>query len=160
MTSLTSFPPEVPLKDLSGDLLRARVARAQMYLVEMAPREVHASSPPEELQREHLAYLLKLERAGLLFGAGSIEAGGVIEAVEVAVITAASMEQATRFSQADPFHVAGRRINTVRSYTINEGVACYFARAMASRARSITSLDEVEAVRLSREDLLARAAGV
>ncbi len=127
---------EVPLSELSGELLRARVARAQVYLIAMAPVE-GAAAVPAQLQREHIAYMRRLEAEGRLFGFGpvDVETGG--PASDLAIVAAASRAEAATIAAAEPLHEAGLRRNTVRGHTMNEGVACYVARAMAKRAEAL-----------------------
>ncbi len=159
---MTSMPPEVALTELSGDQLRVRVARAQVYLVHSSLPQTDKGTPPEPVIRDHLAYLYELEAKGRLYGYGPVEALPGDSERELAIIAAASAEEAERVAVNDPMHVAGYRTNTVQGHTINEGVACYVARALSKRA--ITDGDSfqpaTEPTDLSREALEARAVSV
>ena len=137
MTGAPIAAPETPLNELSGDLLRARVARAQMYLIYMRPtdrwRELTAD-PGRAVLHDHFRYLKKLVDEGRLFGSGPVdfEPGRPVEGL--AIVAAASRDEAQRIAENEPFHKAGARLNTVRPHTMNEGVACYVARAMHRKA--------------------------
>jgi len=138
MTTGPFSAPETPLSELTGDQLRARVARAQMFLIYMMPAERWqevSSDPQRQVLHDHFRYLKKLGQDGRLFGAGPVEfqPGRPVEGL--AIIAAASREEAQRIAENEPFHKAGARRNTVRPHTINEGVACYVARAMDRRAK-------------------------
>jgi uncharacterized protein len=164
VTSTPSFSgPEVPLAELSGDQLRARVARARLYLIEMKPApgwDEATSSPDRRVLRDHLAYLYKLEAEGRLFGCGPVdfEPGAPVEGL--GIVAAASREEAERIAAEEPLHKAGARINSVRGHTMNEGVACYVGRALAKRAeaRPDTFDPDISGVKLSLQELMARTA--
>lgn len=129
---MTMMPPETPIAELSGDLLRARVARAQVYLVHC--HEVPGTgTPPETLLQEHHQYLDQLESQGRLYGYGILEPLADDREREMAIVVAPSAEEAALIAESDPLHRAGHRVNTVQAHTINEGVACYVARAMSRR---------------------------
>jgi uncharacterized protein YciI len=159
---MTTMPAEVALTDLSGDLLRARVARAQVYLIHSDTPGPSPAEPSQSLLRDRLVYLHKLEAEGRLYGYGPVEHIAGDPARELAIVVAASAEEATRIAEAEPLHAAGLRANTVHGHTINEGVACYFARALSKRAIAAGETFEpgTGSVTLSYEELSARAANV
>jgi uncharacterized protein YciI len=130
---MTMMPPETALTELSGDLLRARVARAQMYLIYLN-EPAAAVQIPEALMEEHRAYLDRLEAEGRLYGYGPLEAVAGDRARELAIVVAESAQDAEGIAVNEPLHRAGHRVNTVQGHTMNEGVACYVARAMSRRA--------------------------
>lgn len=162
---MTSIPnpvtTEVPLTDLTGDQLRARVARAQLYLIEMKQAE-DAPLLSAEAERDHLAYLYKLEMDGRLYGAGPVEPRPGRRPYELAIVAAASREDAEQIAANEPLQKAGLRLNTVRGHTMNEGVACYVGRAMSRRAEaSHERFDpDISKIDLPYETLAGRAAGV
>jgi uncharacterized protein YciI len=156
------MPAEVPLTELSGDQLRVRVARAQVYLI-------HCNEPPERvavqsqsLRRDHLAYLHMLESEGRLYGYGPVEAIEGDPARELAIVVAASREEAERIAREEPLHRAGFRVNTVQAHTMNEGVACYVGRAMAKRVleQGDTFDPDTGTIRHSYGELAARSRDV
>ena len=162
MTSAPNpFATEVALTDLPGEQLRARVARAQLYLIEMKPIEVAAAGASKD-QRDHLAYLHKLETEGRLYGSGPVESGPGESPYELAVVAAASREEAENIAANDPLQKAGLGTNVVRNHIMNEGVACYVGRAMSKRAEArYEPFDpDISGIDLSYEALVERAAGV
>ena len=155
---MTMMPPEQPLTELNGDQLRVRVARARVYLI-----HAHGGTPNADLpsgpRRDHLAYLLKLESEGRLYGYGPVEALPDDDIKEMAIVMAASREEAEAIAAVDPLHAAGLRHNTVQGHTMNEGVACYVGRTMSRRIEaSSTPFDpDYSDVKLSLADLEAGA---
>lgn len=91
---------DVSLNDLTGDQLRARVARAQLYLVDMKPAEGAMGAPPTEMARDHLAYLYKLEKHGHLYGCGPLGSEGDEPAHDLAIIAARSREEADQIAKS------------------------------------------------------------
>jgi uncharacterized protein len=87
-----------------------------IHTVPAAPRERIV-----ELLPAHLEHQVKLEKAGIMFGAGPMAnedgspAGGLI------VIRAESFEAARAIADTDPLHKAGLRTYTIRRWTVNEG---------------------------------------
>ena len=68
----------------------------------------------------HLDHQVKLEKEGILFAAGPLDAEdgsrrGLI------VIRAESFEEARGIADTDPFHAQGLRTYTVEQWTVNEG---------------------------------------
>ena len=158
-----TLTPEVPLSELTGDQLRARGARAQMFLIYMEPTERWnelAADASRQLLRDHLRYLYKLDQEGGLFCCGPVDfqPGQPVEGL--AIVVAASREEAERIAANEPFHKAGARVNRVRTHTMNEGVACYVARAMDRKAKAGgESFDPaVSSVDLTLDALMARSA--
>jgi len=130
---MTMMGTEPAVTDLSGEVLRARVARAQMYII-TASSAGGAKAPTQEQTTVHHRWLQSIETLGLLHGYGALERVEGDDALEMAVIVASSREEAERIAADDPWHQAGVRSNSVRGHTMNEGVACYFARALSRRA--------------------------
>ena len=124
---------DVPLDQLTSDELHARNAWAQVYLVLGEEPEPSPGAPPPALVVERRDHLRRLETAGRLYASGPMEgvAGDAIR--ELTIVAAASLEDATRIAMDDPFHREGYVTNTVRPHIMNEGVACYVARAMSRR---------------------------
>ena len=146
---------EVPLKELTGDELRARVAQAQMFLIYMKPTDRWSELAGErQLHLDHLRYLYKLEEEGRLFGAGPVDfqPGQPVEGL--AIIVAASRDAAEQVAANEPFNKAGARVNTVRNYTV------YVARAQDRKikARDESFDPDVSGVDLTLDELRARSA--
>jgi uncharacterized protein YciI len=131
-----------------------------VYLVHLSEPQTSPGTPSRELMRDHLAYLYKLETEGRLYGYGPIEARAGDPARELAIVVAASPEEAECIARNEPLHRAGFRANVVQGHTMNEGVACYVGRALSKRA--ITRDDafdpDISAIGLTYEALSARAA--
>jgi uncharacterized protein YciI len=146
--------PEPALADLSWPELAARIARAQLYVLETE------ASLPDGVRREHLAYLHTLDLAGRLFGWGPIETADATQ--ELAIVAAASQKDAAAIAAHDPLVLAGLGTTRVRSHTMNEGVACYVGRAISKRAEAAGRPFEpdVADVALSLRELEERRAGV
>lgn len=71
---------------------------------------------------EHIAWLLGLERAGVLFLSGPLLSGpGTGPGSGVTVLRAADQDQAASMAADDPFVVAGLRTFTVHRWRLNEG---------------------------------------
>ena len=90
-----------------------------LYVVHTIP-----AAPPEQivaLLAAHLEHQIRLEKAGIMFGAGPMTnedgspSGGLI------VIRAASFEAARAIVDEDPLHKSGLRTYTIRRWTVNEG---------------------------------------
>jgi len=151
---------DTPLTELTGDQLRARVARAQMFLIDVAPTDNAPSVLPAALERDHLAYLYKLEVEGRLYGYGPIDAQPGRLAHHLAIVVAATLADAQAIAASEPLQRAGLATNTVRGHWINEGVACYVARAMSRRAAAIAPFDpNISSVGTSAADISGRAMG-
>lgn len=153
---------DVGLRDLTGDQLRARVARAQLYLIHMRPIPDATDAPSPSLMRDHLAYLYRLELEGRLYGSGPLGTTAGPLPHELAIVAARSRDEANEIATNEPLNKAGLRRSTVQPHTMNEGVACYFGRALSKRAEAQTrSFDpDISAITLTYEQLSSRAAGI
>ncbi len=90
-----------------------------LYVVHTVP-----VAPPEQiapLLPAHLEHQVRLEKAGIMFGAGPMAnedgspGGGLI------IIRANSFEAARAIVDEDPLHKSGLRTYTIRRWTMNEG---------------------------------------
>ena len=135
-TARDQLGTDVPLTALTGDQLRARVARAQLYLIRMEPLDGWAGARPE-LHAEHARYLHKLEAEGRLYGCGPLDEATARPGTALAIVAAASRKEAELIALSEPFHRSGLRRNSVRGHTMNEGVACYVGRALARRMEAL-----------------------
>ncbi|MPZ24754.1 MAG: hypothetical protein GEU28_14785 [Dehalococcoidia bacterium] len=137
--------------------LLARVARAQLYFLEASSND--DAGPALWTDRDHLAYLYKLELGGRLYGSGPMDPGADGLFRELSIIAATSVEEAKQIAAEEPLQKVGRCRVAVRAYTMNEGVACYVGRAMFKRVQAQdTPFDgDISDVKLTREELLGRA---
>jgi uncharacterized protein YciI len=105
---------------LSLDQLRARMLRKQLWVVMS-----RAVAPPEELAkhtRAHLEYQIKLERDGIMYGAGPATRPGEDRPAFGLIIIRAGDEAAARaIADADPMHASGARQYELFSWSLNEG---------------------------------------
>jgi len=71
----------------------------------------------------HLEYQIKLERDGIMFGAGPFWTDNEQdwEGEGMVIIRAASIAEARKIAAADPMHSSGARTFTVRAWLLNEG---------------------------------------
>jgi uncharacterized protein YciI len=102
------------------DELRARMLRKQLWVVMS-----RAAASPEEVAghtRAHLEYQIKLERDGIMYGAGPATRPGETQAAFGLIIIRAKDETAARaIADADPMHSSGARTYELYSWSLNEG---------------------------------------
>ena len=87
-------------------------------LTEAAP-----DTTPEQLRATlpaHLDHQVKLEKDGILFAAGPLDAEDGARRGLI-VIRAGSFAEARKIADTDPFHAQGLRTYTVEQWTVNEG---------------------------------------
>jgi uncharacterized protein YciI len=105
---------------LSLEQLRARMLRKQLWVVMS-----RAVAPPDELAkhtRAHLEYQIKLERDGIMYGAGpATRPGEERPAFGLIVIRAKDEAAARAIADADPMHSSGARRYELFSWSLNEG---------------------------------------
>ena len=101
-----------------------KLAREQCYVCWMSRPE----NPPKlrksatRIRKEHHDYLVKLERRGILFGAGPfVDENGTRVGVGMLIIRASSTRAARRIANAEPYTKAGQRVMTVTPWQRNEG---------------------------------------
>lgn len=99
--------------------LYSRMLRQSLYVITTTP----ARSPGmQELLPAHLDYQVKLEREGVLFGAGPLfEKGNDVPYGGMIIVRAKDEDEAHALADADPFHVAGLRQYTINRWLLNEG---------------------------------------
>ncbi len=105
---------------IEGSRSRGYLAK-QLYIVSTRP--VNGIGPVMASIEAHLAFQEKLERDGIMFGAGpnwtddeeSWEGDGTV------IIRAASLSDARNIAAQDPMHSSGARSFTVRPWLMNEG---------------------------------------
>lgn len=102
---------------------RARLMRKQFYIITMKAKPM--ADPGAELApllTEHLDFIDDLETRGILFGAGPFrDEGAGWDGSGMAIVRAASLEEARTIAEIEPFHRTGLRANTVIGWQLNEG---------------------------------------
>jgi uncharacterized protein YciI len=108
------------VSDLSIDELRKKMLGKKLWVI-MTKRVV----PLEEVQKHtkaHLLHQIKLEKDGIMYGAGPAVAPGASEAsFGLIVIRAKDEAEARRIADADPMHKEGVRTYELYQWTMNEG---------------------------------------
>ena len=79
----------------------------------------------EELDRHleaHLQHQIRLEKSGIMFGAGPLaNPDGTSTGTGMIIIRAENETEARRIADEDPFHSIGLRTYTLQLWTMNEG---------------------------------------
>ncbi len=81
-------------------------------------------APQEELDKllgEHLTHQIKLEKQGIMFGAGPLAAEDGARVGGLIIIRASSFAEARAIADSDPYHRNGLRTYTLTRWTVNEG---------------------------------------
>jgi uncharacterized protein YciI len=92
------------------------------WLILSTPVESTTAADVEHHLEAHLAWLLELEAAGMVFLSGPLISGpGVGPGSGVTVLRASSAERARAIAEADPFVAAGLRTVEVFGWRVNEG---------------------------------------
>jgi uncharacterized protein YciI len=74
------------------------------------------------LLQAHLEHQVRLEKQGIMFGAGPLSnPDGSRANIGLIIIRAANAEEARRIADSDPMHQAGVRAYTLHEWTLNEG---------------------------------------
>jgi uncharacterized protein YciI len=105
---------------LSDDELHARMLKKKLWVVLS-----RAVKPPDEVmkhRRAHLEYQIKLERDGIMYGAGpATRPGDERPAFGLIIIRAADEAAARKIADADPMHASGARQYELYAWSLNEG---------------------------------------
>jgi uncharacterized protein len=108
------------MSDPTIDELRKKMLHKQLWVI-ISRRVV----PPEQLQPHVLAHLqhqIKLEKQGILYGAGPATLPGAAEAsFGLIIIRAKDEADARRIADSDPVHVHGLRKYELYQWSMNEG---------------------------------------
>ncbi|WP_326837529.1 YciI family protein [Amycolatopsis rhabdoformis] len=93
----------------------------QLYVVFSTP--TNGLGPVLESLDPHVEYQTKMERDGIMFAAGPFASEDLQEWLGegMFVYRATSLEEATKFAEADPMHRSGARSFRVRLWLLNEG---------------------------------------
>lgn len=100
----------------------ARLLGRDYWLVLSTPREGTSQADIESLVGSHVAWLLGLERSGVLLVSGPLRSGpGVGPGSGVTVLRAPDEATARALAAEDPFVVGGLRTFEVFGWRLNEG---------------------------------------
>jgi hypothetical protein len=70
----------------------------------------------------HLEYMIGLEKKGILFASGPLsDSSGVLRGDGLTILRTASVEEARKIAEADPFIVNGLRTFDIKEWTLMEG---------------------------------------
>lgn len=102
------------------DQLHARMLKKQLWIVMTRPVR-----PIEEVRQQlpaHLAHQIRLEKAGIMYGAGpATRPGDTRAAFGLIIIRAKDEAEARRIADSDPMHSSGVREYELYSWSLNEG---------------------------------------
>jgi uncharacterized protein YciI len=112
------------MNDLNRKVDGKTLLREQCYVCWMKPTD--APPPPgktaADIRSEHFAYLLGLERSGVLFAAGPfVDENGTRHGAGMLLIRAASRVEAEKIAFAEPYTKAGMRAMELTPWQRNEG---------------------------------------
>lgn len=100
--------------------LRDKMLRKRLWVV-----ITKAVAPPEELSKvleAHLQHQIRLEKEGVMFGAGPLSnPDGSPTGTGMIIIRAESEVEARGIADQDPFHGMGLRTYTLQQRSLNEG---------------------------------------
>ncbi|MFY9762627.1 MAG: YciI family protein [Xanthobacteraceae bacterium] len=110
--------PEIA--DMSVDELHARMLKKPLWVVMSKP-----AVPPAEMARHlkaHLEHQIRIEKAGIMYGAGpATKPGDAAPSFGLIIIRAKDEAEARRIADADPMHAAGARTYELYAWSLNEG---------------------------------------
>ena len=96
-----------------------RLLNKQLYVIVTT-----AVAPREEIEKrlvEHLEHQIRLEREGILFGAGPLFTEQGAGGRGMIIVRAASFEEARAIADRDPYHRQELRTYTIDRWMLNEG---------------------------------------
>lgn len=106
--------------------LYATMLRQSLYVITTSPARAPGM---QEVLPAHLDYQVKMERDGILFGAGPLfEEGSDVPYAGMIIVRAKDEAEARALADADPFHVAGLRKYTLNRWMLNEGSMTFTVR--------------------------------
>lgn len=99
--------------------LYAQMLNQSLYVVTTTPARARGI---QNLLPAHLEYQVKMERDGILFGAGPLfHEGETVPYGGMIILRAKDEAEARVLADADPFHIAGLRSYTLTRWKLNEG---------------------------------------
>ena len=106
--------------ETSIEAMHARMLKKQLWVVITRPVK-----PPEEVRQHlkaHLEHQIKLEKDGIMYGAGPATAPGETQAsFGLIIIRAKDEAEARRIADSDPMHSSGVRQYELYVWSLNEG---------------------------------------
>jgi uncharacterized protein len=106
--------------ELSVEELHARMLKKKLWVVMTKP-----VAPPAEVARHikaHLEHQIRLEKSGIMYGAGpATRPGETAAAFGLIIIRAKDEAEARRIADADPMHASGVRAYELFAWSLNEG---------------------------------------
>ena len=106
--------------DLSVEELHARMLKKPLWVV-----ITRAMVPPQEMMRHlkaHLEHQIRLQKAGIMYGAGpATKPGEAAPSFGLIIIRAKDEAEARRIADADPMHTSGARKYELYAWSLNEG---------------------------------------
>lgn len=109
-------------QESAGPVDLSRLLARDYWLILSTPANGTDASAIDAHVPEHVAWLLELERDGVLFVSGPLLSGpGVGPGSGVTVVRAADEEAARLVAGSDPFVLAGLRTFEVYRWRVNEG---------------------------------------
>jgi uncharacterized protein YciI len=117
------------------DFFRDRHPEIPLHVVFMKPTDrLRPPSDPEgaEMLRRHFLFLLELEESGKLFASGPLDAGTPSQE-GMCILAVATREEAEAIAAEEPFGKAGWRVNSVRSWQLNEGETVALGKRLLGR---------------------------
>ncbi len=107
------------MTEKTPEQLTASMLRKELFIVTTTP----ARGPGiQQLLSEHLDYQIRLEREGILFGAGPIfNEGEDVPLGGMIILRADSIDEARAIVEQDPLHINGLRTFKIQKWIMNEG---------------------------------------
>ena len=106
--------------------LYASMLRQTLYVITTTPARGEGM---QDVLPAHLDYQIKMERDGILFGAGPLfKEGEKIPYGGMIIVRAKNEAEARVHADADPFHAAGLRSYTLTRWMLNEGAMNFTVR--------------------------------
>jgi uncharacterized protein YciI len=112
-------------QESAGPVDLSRLLARDYWLIVSTPTAGTDKAAIDAHVKEHVAWLLELERDDVLFVSGPLLSGpGTGPGSGATAIRAADEDAARRIAAGDPFVVAGLRTFTVHRWRLNEGSVC------------------------------------
>lgn len=111
--------------------LTAKMMRRKMYAI--LSHGTGADIKPH--LTTHLAYMIELERRGMLFASGPFTGGRMGDGLTI--LNVDSEQEARQIAESDPFAIAGVRTFEIREWTLMEGSIGLTVRISESSARIV-----------------------
>ena len=112
-------------RESAGPVDLSRLLARDYWLILSTPTAGTDKAAIDAHVKEHVAWLLELERDDVLFVSGPLLSGpGIGPGSGATAIRAADEDAARRIAAGDPFVVAGLRAFAVHRWRLNEGSVC------------------------------------